>query len=81
MNPLFKPTANPLAIFIYKNLFNLSYIVAIILAILMNNDDKLDIGETLRDLKSFSKELDPSLKGECFSNCEKVKTEHNKFAK
>jgi ubiquitin carboxyl-terminal hydrolase L5 len=52
-----------------------------ILAILMNNDDKLDVGDTLKDLKAFTKDLDPSLKGECFSNCEKVKTEHNKFAK
>jgi ubiquitin carboxyl-terminal hydrolase L5 len=52
-----------------------------ILAILLNNDDLIDIGETLKELKVFSTGMDPTLKGVCFSNCEKVKLEHNKFAK
>lgn len=52
-----------------------------ILAILLNNDNKIDIGETLHELKSFSKDFDQILKGVCFSNCEKIKEEHNKFSK
>lgn len=52
-----------------------------ILAILLNNDELLDIGDTLKELKSFSIGMDPTLRGACFSNCEKVKEEHNKFAK
>lgn len=52
-----------------------------ILAILMNNDDVLDIGDTLKELKSFSQDMDPYMRGVCFSNCEKLKEEHNKFSK
>lgn len=52
-----------------------------ILAILLNNDDKIKVGETLEELKSFTKEMDPYLRGVCFSNCDKVKIEHNKFSK
>ena len=52
-----------------------------ILAILLNNSESLEIGSTLDELKSFSKDMDPYLRGNCFSLCEKIKTEHNKFAK
>ena len=52
-----------------------------ILAILLNNDQNINIGETLKDLKAFTNEMDPSLKGLCFADCEKVKQEHNKFSK
>jgi ubiquitin carboxyl-terminal hydrolase L5 len=52
-----------------------------ILGILMNNDDVLDIGSDLTELKSFTKLMDPYMKGLCISNCEKVRIEHNKFAK
>lgn len=52
-----------------------------ILAILFNNDKVIDIGPTLSELKSFTSEMDPALKGLCFAECEKVKEEHNKFSK
>jgi ubiquitin carboxyl-terminal hydrolase L5 len=52
-----------------------------ILGILMNNDETLDIGSELTELKSFTKLMDPYMKGLCISNCEKVRIEHNKFAK
>lgn len=52
-----------------------------ILAILMNNEDKIDIGPTLKELKSFSKEMDPQMKGLTISNSDKIKVEHNKFAR
>ncbi|MCQ2820559.1 MAG: hypothetical protein MJ252_25115 [archaeon] len=52
-----------------------------ILAILMNNSDKIDIGPTLTELKSFSKEMDPHMKGLSISNSEIIRQEHNKFSR
>lgn len=52
-----------------------------ILAILMNNDDKLEIGNDLNELKNFTKLMDPYMKGLSISNSEKIRSEHNKFAK
>lgn len=52
-----------------------------ILSILLNIDDKLEIGNDLMDLKNFTKLMDPYLKGLSISNCEKIRIEHNKFAK
>jgi ubiquitin carboxyl-terminal hydrolase L5 len=51
-----------------------------ILGILLNNDDKLYIGPTLKDLKSFSLEMDPATRGLAISNSEKIREEHNKFS-
>lgn len=51
-----------------------------ILGVLINNSDKIDIGPTLKDLKSFTAEMDPNTRGLALSNCEKIKIEHNKFA-
>ena len=51
-----------------------------ILGILLNNDHKLDIGPTLKDLKSFSLEMDPATRGLAISNSEKIREEHNKFS-
>lgn len=52
-----------------------------ILSVLMNIEDKLEIGSDLTDLKSFTKLMDPYMKGLSISNSEKVRIEHNKFAK
>ena len=51
-----------------------------ILGILLNNSEKIDIGPTLKDLKSFTADMDPDNRGLALSNCEKIKIEHNKFA-
>ena len=51
-----------------------------ILGVLLNNTDKLDIGPTLKDLKSFTNDMDPSTRGLAISNSEKIRTEHNKFS-
>ena len=51
-----------------------------ILAVLLNNEDKLDIGPTLNELKSFSILMDPVTRGLAISNSEKIRTEHNKFS-
>ena len=52
-----------------------------ILGILMNNSDKIDIGPTLTELKTFTTGMDPKMKGLSISNSEKIKTEHNKFSR
>ena len=51
-----------------------------ILGILLNNSEKIDIGPSLKDLKSFTAEMDPTNRGLAISNSEKIKIEHNKFA-
>ena len=51
-----------------------------ILAILLNNEDKLEIGDTLKQLKSFTLNMDPASKGLAISNSEKIRVEHNKFS-
>ena len=49
-----------------------------ILGILLNNEDKLDIGPTLKELKSFSLEMDPATRGLGPSN---KRLSHIKFRK
>lgn len=51
-----------------------------ILGVLLNNTDKIDIGPTLKDLKSFTNDMDPSTRGLAISNSEKIRQEHNKFS-
>ena len=51
-----------------------------ILGILLNNTDKLDIGPTLKELKSFTDGMDPVNRGFAISNSEKIRLEHNKFS-
>ena len=51
-----------------------------ILGILLNNTDKLDIGPTLTELKTFTDGMDPATRGLAISNSEKIRTEHNKFS-
>jgi ubiquitin carboxyl-terminal hydrolase L5 len=52
-----------------------------ILGILLNNEENLELGNELLELKSFTKLMDPYMKGLSISNCEKVRIEHNKFSK
>jgi ubiquitin carboxyl-terminal hydrolase L5 len=47
----------------------------------MNNEDKIDLGNDLLELKSFTKLMDPYMKGLSISNCEKIRQEHNKFSR
>ena len=45
-----------------------------LLSIILNNSDKIDIGETLKELKINTIDMDPLIKGLTLSNCEKIKT-------
>lgn len=52
-----------------------------ILAILLNNEDKLELGNELQEFKNFTRLMDPYMKGLSISNSEKIRLEHNKFGK
>ncbi len=68
-------------LFFAKQVVNNACATQAILGVLMNNSDKIDIGETLKELKSFSNGMDPYTRGMCISNSEKIKIEHNKFSR
>lgn len=46
----------------------------------MNNEERIQLGEDILNLKNFTKEMDPQMKGLSISNCDKIKNEHNKFS-
>ena len=52
-----------------------------ILSVLLNNDDKLDIGENLRSFKSFTKDFDSRMKGELLFQNDLIKNAHNSFSR
>ena len=53
-----------------------------ILGILLNLEkSNIDIGDTLRGFKEFTKDFDHILKGNCIGDCSKIREEHNKFTK
>jgi ubiquitin carboxyl-terminal hydrolase L5 len=68
-------------LFFAKQVVNNACATQAILGVLMNNSDKIDIGDTLKELKSFSNGMDPYTRGMCISNSEKIKIEHNKFSR
>ncbi|KAJ2544892.1 hypothetical protein EV175_005856 [Coemansia sp. RSA 1933] len=50
-----------------------------ILSILMNRETDLDIGETLNNLRSFSIDLPPDMRGLALTNCDELRMVHNSF--
>jgi len=68
-------------LFFAKQVINNACATQAILAIIMNNTDKLEVGSELTEFRGFTKEMDPYMKGMCISNLEKVRLEHNKFSK
>lgn len=51
-----------------------------VLSILMNADDRIDIGEELTDFKSFTNDFDPEMKGLSISNSHTIRDVHNSFS-
>ena len=47
----------------------------------MNNEDKIDLGPHLTELKNFTRLMDSYMKGLSISNSEKIRQEHNKFSR
>ena len=64
-----------------KQVINNACATQAIIGILLNNEEKLEIGPDLTEFKSFTKLMDPYMKGLSISNCEKIRIEHNKFSK
>ena len=50
-----------------------------LLAIIFNNDDKIDLSPDLKELKLSMNEMNPITKGLTITNCEKIKNEQNKL--
>ena len=49
-----------------------------LIELILNNEDKIDIGPFLKELKSSMSEMDPITKCISFGNNEKIRNEHNK---
>ena len=66
-------------IFFSKQLYQNSNAIQSILEILLNNDNIIDIGPNLKELKSSMGEMDPLTRGLTVSNCEYLKQEQFKL--
>ena len=60
---------------IIKNLSSTQSLIELIL----NNEDKIDIGPILKELKSSLRDMDPLSRSISFVNNETIRNEHNKF--
>ena len=52
-----------------------------VLSVLLNADDKLELGETLSAFKEFTSEFDAETKGLAISNSDVIRDAHNSFAR
>jgi Ubiquitin carboxyl-terminal hydrolase, family 1 len=52
-----------------------------ILSVLLNAGDKLQLGSTLSDFLSFTRDFPPDLKGLAISNSDQIRTVHNGFSR
>ncbi|KAI9506437.1 hypothetical protein GGI25_004896 [Coemansia spiralis] len=50
-----------------------------ILSVLMNRDKDIELGEALANLRSFSIDLPPDMRGLALTNCDQVRRVHNSF--
>jgi len=66
-------------LFFSKQLLENQNATQALLSIILNNDDKIEIGQNLKEIKLNMNEMDYIKKGIFLSNCEILKKEHNKF--
>ena len=66
-------------LFFSKQLIENANATQAILSIILNNEDKIDIGSSLKEFKLNMKETEPISRGLAFSNYELIKKENNKF--
>jgi ubiquitin carboxyl-terminal hydrolase L5 len=66
-------------LFFIKQITQNSSLTQTLIELILNNEEKIDMGPILLELKSSMREMDPLTKAIAFSNNEKIKNEHNKF--
>lgn len=52
-----------------------------LLSVLLNKDEEVDIGPSLKEFKEFTTPLPPDFRGEALSNSELIRDVHNSFAR
>jgi ubiquitin carboxyl-terminal hydrolase L5 len=52
-----------------------------ILSVILNQDDKIELGPTLQEFKEFTASFPPSLKGVAIASSESIKKAHNAFGR
>lgn len=52
-----------------------------LLSVLLNKEDQIDMGGSLRDFREFTMMLPPEFRGEALSNSELIRDVHNSFAR
>lgn len=52
-----------------------------VLSVLLNAEDKVELGQTLREFRDFTSEFDAETKGMAISNSDIIRSAHNSFAR
>jgi len=66
-------------LFFSKRIYENTSAIQSIISILFNNEDKINIGPNLKELKIYMNDLDPVTRGITLANNEKIKNEQDKF--
>ena len=66
-------------LFFSKQLLENQNATQALLSIILNNEDKIEIGQNLKEIKLSMNEMDYIKKGIFLSNCQILKKEHNRF--
>ena len=69
----------PEGLFFAKQMINNACATQAIISVLLNASDKIELGETLTQFKTFTLELDPKTRGEVLQNSENIRDAHNSF--